>query len=457
LDSKQRYEVCDRLEVFYQKPIAHKDCGMMPFSVLRAWTVGLLGWVVLAGGIYCLYEWADGVDSTPVRLSAVERPAVERQPAEADPAVDAVPVETGQQLARDRQGGWPYLAAAIGLIGISFLGWLPATLLLGKPGFGEPRAEGLGQDHVVERADGTRLHVQIQGPKNGPTLVFTHGWSMDRTAWYYATRDLKDRFRMVFWDLPGLGKSQGPANGAYDIDKMAGDLDAVIQSAGRGPIILVGHSIGGMMSQTFCRLHAQQLGPRVAGIVLVHTTYTNPLRTAFLAPLWTALERPLIVPLNHLTVWLAPLVWLSNWQSYLNGSLHMFTRFASFAGNQTWGQLDYAARLAAKAWPGVVARGNLAMLEFDEQATLPQVEIPVLVIASQYDLMTRPSASERIDQLLPHAMYATVPAGHLGLWEQHQRVYELIGEFAERFAEPAKRSLPDEAADANPLPKETTK
>jgi pimeloyl-ACP methyl ester carboxylesterase len=420
-----------------------RNGSVMPFGVLRIWGTGLVAWAILAGAVYCLYEWADGMDPIVATQQVDELQAV-------DPTARTAP-GNGLALQRvDRQGGWPYLATGIALLAVSFFGWLPVTLLLGKPGFGEPRAEQLGQRHDVERPDGTRLNVQIYGPKHGPTLVFTHGWSLDSSAWYYARRDLGERFRMVFWDLPGLGDSRGPTTGDYSLEKMAGDLDAVVQAAGRGPIILIGHSIGGMTAQTFCRLNPKQLGTRVAGMVLVHTTYTNPLHTAFLAPLWTALEKPLIVPLNHLTVWLAPLAWLSNWQSYLNGSLHVFSRIASFAGSQTWGQLDYAARLAAKAWPGVVARGNLAMLDFDEQAKLPQIEIPVLVIASQYDRMTLPSAGETIEQHLPHAMYSTVPAGHLGLWEQHARVYELIGEFVERFAEPADGSQPVEATETRP-------
>jgi pimeloyl-ACP methyl ester carboxylesterase len=325
------------------------------------------------------------------------------------------------------------------------LGWLPITLLLGKPGFGEPRTELKGESRVIERPDGARLHVEIFGRDEGPTLVCTHGWSLDRSAWFYIRRALSDRFRVVVWDLPGLGASHGPSDGDYSVEKMARDLDAVVQVAGKGPIVLVGHSIGGMIVQTFCRLYPKALGTRVAGIVLVHTTYTNPLRTALLSALWTALEKPVIVPLNHITVWLAPLAWLSNWQSYLNGSLQIFTRIASFAGGQTWGQVNHGSWLAAKAWPATVARGNLAMLQFDEQATLQKVEIPVLVIASEHDRMTEPRASERIDQLLPHALYARVPAGHLGLWEEHGKVSELIREFGERLRkpdEPAKESQP---------------
>ncbi|HEX2212505.1 MAG TPA: hypothetical protein VHH12_03420, partial [Mycobacterium sp.] len=109
----------------------------------------------------------------------------------------------------------------------------------------------------------------------------------------------------------------------------------------------------------------ESLGRRVAGLVLVHTTYTNPVRTTRWAGLLTALQKPVIEPLLHLTIWLSPLVWLMNWLSYLNGSAHRSTRTQSFGGTETWGQLDFAARYMPHASPAVLARGMFGMLAYD--------------------------------------------------------------------------------------------
>jgi hypothetical protein len=57
---------------------------------------------------------------------------------------------------------------------------------------------------------------------------------------------------------------------------------------------------------------SESLGRQVRAIALVQTTYTNPVRTNSMAGLLTALERPVIVPLLHLTIWLSPLIWLFN-------------------------------------------------------------------------------------------------------------------------------------------------
>lgn len=87
---------------------------------------------------------------------------------------------------------------------------------------------------------------------------------------------------------------------------MAGDLEAVLGLAGDRPAVLVGHSIGGMITLTFCRLFPEALAARVAGLVLVHTTPTNPVKTTGMAAFYTAIQKPVLEPLCYLMIALAP-------------------------------------------------------------------------------------------------------------------------------------------------------
>ena len=395
---------------------------MMPFSVLRTCLGGVFSWVILGAAVYFLWEWADGID--PLTVIRHQR----------DPRTGEVVAIHQPQDNPDRQGGWPFLATGLGLLALSLGGSLPVVLLISRPGGVGSAPKTTRKATFLERPDGSRLHVQEFGVSEAPTLLLTHGWSLESGVWNEVATRLHDRCRIIVWDLPGLGQSQAPRNGDYRLEKMADDLAAVVDFAGKGPLVLVGHSIGGMIVQTFCRRHSERLGSDVSGIVLLHTTYTNPLHTALGSSLWRALQEPILRPLNHLTIWLAPLAWLSNWQSYLNGNLHLMTRFSSFTGQQTWGQLNYAAWLAAKAWPAVIARGNLAMVEFDEQETLPAIDIPALVIAGRHDRMTKPEASERLAELLGNSVESAVESGHLGFFERPAEIAELLAEFAERCA-----------------------
>lgn len=256
------------------------------------------------------------------------------------------------------------LALAVGLLLWALLGAPLVRALFslwakGKGAAGRdspPRPDGPGVTASrLGRPDGSELQVECYGPEDAPLIVLTHGWGADRSEWDYLRRDLGNQFRLLVWDLPGLGRSRPPTNHDYGLENLAGDLQAVLALAGQRPAVLLGHSIGGMITLTFGRLFPHELGTRVAGLALVQTTYTNPVRTTRLAGLLSALERPVLVPLLGLTIGLAPLVWLMNQLSYLNGSAHLSTLQSGFAGNQTWEQVERMTRLGStpgrRCWP----------------------------------------------------------------------------------------------------------
>ena len=195
-----------------------------------------------------------------------------------------------------------------------------------RAGTDEPRSTRGGDVQTLDRPDGSVIRVESYGPEDAPPIVFTHGWGANSTEWYYAKKHLADRFRLIVWDIPGSGLSKKPDDNDYSLEAMAADLEAVLGVAGGRPAVLVGHSIGGMITLTFCRLFPAALGTRVAGLVLVHTTPTNPVRTTQWAGLYTAIEKPVIVPILYLTIALWPLVWAMNWLSYWNGSFYDSTQ-----------------------------------------------------------------------------------------------------------------------------------
>lgn len=411
---------------------------MMPFSVLRIWGLGIFGWVLLGVGVYLAKQAYDEFNQPEPRTVVVERGAKASDDASDSPATERQ--EAVRVTAEEPDWkAWALLAGAVACLGMSFGGFLPVSLLLGTASETSVREISPAKTLVVTRDSGSQLQVEIYGDDSRPTLLLTHGWSLNTSAWNYIKAELASRFRVVAWDLPGMGQSKGRSNGDYRLETMAHDLEAVIRAtATEKPLILLGHSIGGMIQQTFCRLHSDQLGTTVQGLVLLHTTYTNPLRTCLGNGLMTALEKPLIIPMNYLTIGLSALAWLSNWQSYLNGTLHIVTRFASFSGKQSRRQVNHGALLAAGSWPATVARGNLAMLAFNEEETLPEVAIPVLVIGGEHDRMTLPSASGQLERLLPNSRPVSIDGGHLGHWEQADRVVESVGEFAELVAETSR-------------------
>ena len=175
-------------------------------------------------------------------------------------------------------------------------------------------------------------------------------------------------FHVITWDLPGLGRSKGK----IDLESFAADLRAVTELAG---------GTKGCPRRPQYRRHDDPdlvrddpafVDAYVAGIVLLNTTHTNPLRTMILSPLWQALRWPLIEPLMWLAIPLQPLVWLSAWQSYLSGSAHLANRFG-FGKHVSRSQLNATALLGTRNSPGAQARGNLAMFRWDATGALSKV------------------------------------------------------------------------------------
>jgi pimeloyl-ACP methyl ester carboxylesterase len=407
---------------------------MLPFSVLRTWGLGLLSWSVLGLGVWMGYEAYQELTPTEsrfVRDENLSKPANDGNPVEVEPRDRSDLRRNHVRTAPQDWRRWALLAGAALCLGTSVGGFWPVGYFFSNPA-GQPRQTLQPvATRTLDRPSNSKLHIEIYGVQNAPTLLLTHGWSLNTTAWDYVKATLANRYRVVMWDLPGMGQSRGPDNGDYSLERMAADLASVLTATANGhPVVLVGHSIGGMILQTFARTQAKKF-QNVQGLVLVHTTYTNPLRTNLFSSLTTALETPVIVPLIWLNIGLWPLVWLSHWQSYLNGSLHISTRITSFTGKQSRQQLDHGAWLAAIAHPAAVARGNLAMLKFNEVEVLPTLELPTLVLSGLHDRMTLPAASGHIEKLIPNDRPLSVNSGHLGHWELGDEVAVAILEFAD--------------------------
>ena len=361
----------------------------MPHNFLLLWLVQLLSIGVLGGGIYILYEW-------------YERELV----------------------------GMSYLVAGLAMVLWSFGGRFISLPLLRRPGTEEPKLMRTGTVQRVPRPDGSVLQVEFYGPEDGQPIILSHGWGPNSTVWYYAKRQLSHGFRVIVWDLPGLGKSSRPKNNDYSLEKYARDLEAVVAIAGEKPVILVGHSMGGMINLTFCRLFPEHLGRRVAGLILVDTTYTNPVKTCIFSGLVRKLQKPLIEPLLYLTIVLSPVMWLMTWLSYLNGSLYISVELSGFTGTETRGQLNFAGFLSALGSPSVLARGTLAMLNYDETRTLANINVPVLIICGASDIATKPVASDRMKAELPRAELVTIKrGGHMALMEQNQQFSKAVSVF----------------------------
>jgi pimeloyl-ACP methyl ester carboxylesterase len=309
----------------------------------------------------------------------------------------------------------------------SIFGRFVVRLLLAKPDTDPMRLErGTGQ--MLESPSGAKLHVESFGPADAPPLVMVHGWSQDSRMWFYAKRDLARQFRVIVWDLPGLGNSKRPSGGRVCLEDFAEDLATVVAFAGK-PTVVIGHSIGGMVIQTLARDRAALFGSAITGVVLCNTTYVNPLKTMIVSSLARAIRWPLLEPLMRLNIILLPFAWASSWQSYLSGSTHLSTRIG-FGKYVTRSQLDATAWMMTVNSPAVSSRGDLAMFRWDSRMALAQVNVALLVIGGDKDIVTKLEASRTIADAASGQLTVMENVNHMGPVERADLYNEAIARFA---------------------------
>jgi pimeloyl-ACP methyl ester carboxylesterase len=205
-------------------------------------------------------------------------------------------------------------------------------------------------------------------------------------------------------------------------------------------VTLVGHSIGGMMMLTLARQHPELLGSKINGMVFVDTTHTWPLDSVMAGGLLKLLRWPVVEPLLLLTQLFWPLIWLSNLQSYLNGTSHIVNRITSLSRGVTRGQLDFGSRFNVKDKPNVIAKGLRAVLRWNEERTPPALAVPVRVIAGDADRLTKPEAGLALSRLAPDADFVTIsPAGHNGLLEEGGQYAAAIAQLVARASKAGTR------------------
>ncbi len=397
-----------------------------PSAVIATWFRGLFGIAVIAAGVYLFALWYRELPQPVETVQAVPNQRVNQIDAERPPSAL-------RKVSYWRPGFDKSTALLSGALLLSMWSLGVGRLLypLGRrAGNDEPTSSRTGRQTRLARPDGTQLQIEEYGKSDGPTVLLTHGWGMDSTEWYYAKKELAKDYRVIVWDLPGVGLSTRALNKDYSIDRFATDLHAIVTWSGASRIMLVGHSIGGMILQTFARLFPAT--PAVAGMALVHTTYKNPVRTTKNAAFYSAIEKPVIIPLLHLTKALSPLVWLMNVASYLNGSTHRSTDKQSFSGNETRGQLNFTARFVLVQSPGILARGMLGMIRFDESASIKTIALPTVVVAGEKDPVTLSAASQVLSESIPHARCITIPAGkHQAQMEMHESFLGALKKYIE--------------------------
>jgi pimeloyl-ACP methyl ester carboxylesterase len=130
---------------------------------------------------------------------------------------------------------------------------------------------------LVTTSDDVRLAVYDTGPRSAEhTVVLLHGLCLDQTSWNRQIDYLRCRYgqsvRVISYDHRGHGRSAPAPMSSYRIDQLAYDLAQVLTAVDvRGPLTLVGHSMGGMTALAYLGRPAAKRPIEPAALVLVAT------------------------------------------------------------------------------------------------------------------------------------------------------------------------------------------
>lgn len=274
----------------------------------------------------------------------------------------------------------------------------------------------MGDVRTVTTGDGVPLAVEAAGPDDAArAVVLAHGWTLTRTSW----RPVVDRLRRVRPDLlvvtydhrdhgdSGQTPSRRPG-AAGSIARLADDLADVVRSLPADvPVVLGGHSMGGMTVLALAGRHPDVVRDRVRGIVLVNTAAGELSR------------RPVVALVMRLLALAPPGLRVPR----LPAPVARRLGYGAEAPRDLVAQVRRGVRAPTARSVGTWFR---ALMELDETGSLSRLEqVPVTVLAGEADRLTPSTHARRIREALPHARLEVVPGtGHMLLFEHPDTVSE---------------------------------
>ena len=262
---------------------------------------------------------------------------------------------------------------------------------------------------MIAQSQDVKIAYEVLG--DGEPLTLVHGLAYDRRGWGRLPELLAEHFRVILIDNRGVGESEAP-EGPYAVTQLAADVAAVLDDAGVARTNLFGVSLGGYIAQEFALTYPE----RVEKLILVSTAPGGPRSHPMPA---AGLEAFGKYPTMEREAGLRLMVENSLGARGVNDIPGLADEIFAY-------RLEHAPSLAA--WQAQAYAGAT----FDAYDRIGAITAPTLILQGGADNVVDPRNAELLAELIPDARVEIVPErGHLMIWEDSERVAELVTEFVQ--------------------------
>lgn len=290
-----------------------------------------------------------------------------------------------------------------------------------------------GREVEVTSFDGTRLHAEVHGEPDAPTIVLVHGYGLGARFWHYQLRDLREEFRLVVYDQRGHGRSERARRrrrrgGDYSVEALGRDLAAVL-AATVDPgerVLAVGHSMGGMAVMAFAGEDPDGVAEHLAGAALVNTGASRLISGSLFSTGVAALgavEEAVSTRLGRRDVPADEAVDFS----------FLVTRAVGLSPEASPAQVAFIEQLLIDMPKEAKAAFAQTLGRLDLTEVVAHLTVPTLVLTGERDRLTPPRQSRALVDALADAHLVVMPRiGHHAPVEDHARFTEHLRAHAQR-------------------------
>jgi pimeloyl-ACP methyl ester carboxylesterase len=275
----------------------------------------------------------------------------------------------------------------------------------------------MAEEISIPMPDGARLYAEAYGDQAAPvTVLLLHGWTLDRHIWHRQVTALTAAglpVRIVVYDARGHGRSAPARRRTATLAQLGDDLAEVLRAAApTGPVVLAGHSLGGMTIMEYAHRHPDDCAGRVAGLVLVSTTAEGVTHTSYgLSPALARVVRVAEVAGAEL------FAYLGGWRPHRMLQLPLRPGLRWLLFGDLADPADVRLTTASVAGTSLCAIGSFRSPVGAQRrlATLAALAtVPTVVLVGDRDRITPRACSEAIARALPGAeLIICRGAGHM--------------------------------------------